>query len=111
MNPSERLILHSSCQAGKEMMTNCKLSMTDQNTEEWKWGPVFSHKGLVCSIGTFKDHIKINFFKGANLPDPASLFNAGFEAKKTRAIDLYEGDKVNKTALKDIIHSAIDQNR
>lgn len=80
--------------------------------EEWKWNtPVFSNKGMVCALGAFADHIKINFFKGATLPDPNKLFNAGFEAKKTRAIDLYEGDKFDEAALKGLIRSAVDQNR
>src|SRR5262245_16119153 len=40
-------------------------------TEEWKWGTaVWTNKGLVCSAGAFKDHVKLNFFKGASLKDP-----------------------------------------
>ena len=50
--------------------------------EEWKWGTaVWTHKGLVCSAGAFKDHVKLNFFKGASLKDPKRLFNAGLDAK------------------------------
>ncbi|HMD81238.1 MAG TPA: DUF1801 domain-containing protein, partial [Anaerolineales bacterium] len=56
-------------------------------TEEWKWDtPVWSHKGNVVAAGVFKDHLKLNFFKGASLSDPNHLFNAGLEAKATRAI-------------------------
>src|SRR4051812_12202597 len=55
--------------------------------EEWKWDTaVWSHKGNVVAIGAFKDHIKLNFFKGAALADPQGLFNAGLEAKASRAI-------------------------
>lgn len=76
--------------------------------EEWKWGtPVWSRKGNVVSVGAFQDHVKINFFKGASLPDPHGLFNAGLEAKATRAIDLYEGDKLNEPALKELVRAAI----
>lgn len=76
--------------------------------EEWKWGTaVWSHKGNVVSIGAFKDHLKINFFKGASLPDPQGLFNAGLEAKATRAIDIHEGDKINEAALKELIRAAV----
>ncbi len=75
--------------------------------EEWKWGtPVWSHQGNVVAVGIFQDHVKINFFKGAALPDPHGLFNAGLEAKTTRAIDLYEGDKINEPALKELIRAA-----
>lgn len=80
-------------------------------TEEWKWGTaVWSHKGLVVAVGAFKDHLKINFFKGATLPDPHGLFNAGLEAKLTRAIDFREGDKIDVSALKDLIRAAADYN-
>ena len=80
-------------------------------TEEWKWGtPVWSLKGNVAAVGAFKDHLKINFFKGASLPDPHGLFNAGLDAKATRAIDLYEGDKINEAALKELIRAAVALN-
>jgi len=63
-------------------------------TEQWKWDTaVWSQKGLVCSAGVFKDHVKLNFFKGASLKDPKGVFNAGLDAKATRAIDLHEGDE------------------
>ena len=69
-------------------------------TEEWKWGTaVWSNKGNVVAIGAFKDHVKLNFFKGASLKDPKGLFNAGLDAKATRAIDLFESDKINEAAL------------
>ena len=68
--------------------------------EEWKWNTaVWSHKGLVCAVGPFKDHVKLNFFRGAALPDPQGLFNAGLDAKATRAIDFYARPDVNRTPL------------
>src|SRR5690349_25045933 len=80
-------------------------------TEEWKWDtPVWSHKGNVVAAGVFKDHVKLNFFKGASLDDPKSLFNAGLEAKATRAIDLAEGEEIDETALRDLIVSAVAYN-
>ena len=80
-------------------------------TEEWKWDTaVWSHKGNVVAIGAFKDHVKLNFFKGASLKDPHGLFNAGLEAKATRAIDLHEGDKINEAALKELIRAAVAHN-
>ena len=79
--------------------------------EEWKWGtPVWSRKGNVVAVGAFQDHVKINFFKGASLPDPHGLFNAGLEAKATRAIDLYESDRLNEPALKELIRAAVAYN-
>ncbi len=80
-------------------------------TEEWKWDTaVWSHQGLVCAIGTFKKTIKLNFFQGAMLEDPQKLFNAGLDAKKTRAIDFREGDVLNEAALKELISAAVAHN-
>jgi hypothetical protein len=80
--------------------------------EEWKWDtPVWSHKGNVVAGGAFKDHIKLNFFKGASLKDPHSLFNAGLDAKATRGIDFHEGDEIDETALKELIREAVAYNK
>ena len=80
-------------------------------TEEWKWEtPVFALKGNVVAVGAFSDHVKLNFFKGASLSDPHSQFNAGLEAKATRAIDIHEGDVLNESALRDLIRAAIALN-
>jgi hypothetical protein len=81
-------------------------------TEEWKWSTgVWTHNGMVCSVGAFADHLKINFFQGAALADPRGLFNAGLDAKKTRAIDFYSGDKINQEPLRDLIRAAVELNR
>jgi hypothetical protein len=81
-------------------------------SEEWKWDTaVWAHKGLVCAAGVFKDHVKLNFFKGASLDDPNGLFNAGLEAKSSRSIDFREGDQMDETALKDLIRMAVAYNQ
>ena len=80
-------------------------------TEEWKWStPVWSHDGLVCAVGIFKDKVKFNFFQGAQLMDSGKLFNSGLEAKATRSIDFYEGDKVDIKELKSLIRVAVAYN-
>ena len=79
--------------------------------EDWKWGtPVWTNNGNVVSLGAFKEHVKINFFKGASLPDPRGLFNAGLDAKATRSIDLREDDPIDEQALQDLIRAAVNQN-
>ena len=79
--------------------------------EEWKWNtPVWSHNGNVVAAGAFQDHVKVNFFKGASLDDPAGLFNAGLDAKATRAIDLHKGDSLDEAALRDLIRAAVALN-
>lgn len=81
-------------------------------TEEWKWDtPVWSYKGNVVAAGVFKDHVKLNFFKGASLSDPNGLFNAGLEAKATRAIDIAEGEEINEAALKELVRTAVAYNQ
>jgi hypothetical protein len=88
------------------------LKTAPEVTEEWKWGvPVWAYMGNVVASGVFKDHVKLNFFKGSSLSDPKGLFNAGLEAKATRAIDIGEGDKLDEFALKDLIRAAVDFNK
>ena len=80
--------------------------------EDWKWDiPIWSANGNVCAIGAFKDHIKINFFKGASLADPHHLFNGGLEAKASRSIDLSQGDTVDEAALKQLVRAAVARNK
>ena len=80
--------------------------------EDWKWNTaVWTHGGLVCAVGAFKDHVKVNFFKGAYLKDSERLFNAGLEAKATRAIDFREGDKIDELALKNLVRGAVAYNQ
>jgi hypothetical protein len=79
--------------------------------EEWKWRtPVWSRNGIVCTGETYKNSVKMTFAKGAGLKDPTGLFNSSLEGKVRRAIDIYEGDKVDVEALKDLIRSAVALN-
>src|SRR5215470_902558 len=71
--------------------------------EEWKWvkptsagTPVFSHNGIVCTGEAYKNVVKMTFAKGAALKDPARLFNSSLEGNVRRAIDIHEGEKINK---------------
>ncbi len=87
------------------------LAASPDLTEEWKWGsPVWSDKGLVCAASAFKDHVKVNFFKGASLKDPKHIFNAGLEAKTMRSIDFQKGDMINAAALKTMVRAGMVQN-
>ena len=80
-------------------------------TEEWKWNTaVWSHHGLVCALATFKKAVKMNFFQGAFLEDPHTLFNAGLDAKSMRSIDFHVGDTVDESALKELIRAAVAHN-
>lgn len=79
--------------------------------EEVKWGTaVYSHNGLVCALGGFKNHVKINFFNGANLADPDKVFNAGLDSKKSRSVDFGEADTIDTSAIKNLVKEAIKLN-
>lgn len=97
-----------------EMMARLRkwiLEAAPQLSEEWKWDtPVWSHTGNVIAAGAFKDHVKLNFFKGASLADPTGLFNAGLDAKATRAIDIHEGETIDAAPLKALIQAAVAYN-
>jgi hypothetical protein len=81
--------------------------------EEWKWRgtPVWAHDGLICTGETYKNIVKLTFFKGASLKDPSGLFNSSLEGNTRRAIDFHEGDKVNEEALKTLIRAAVSLNK
>jgi len=77
----------------------------------WKWGsPVRMQNGLLLSLGSFSDHVKVHFFKGASVPDKNNLFNAGLEAKLTRGIDIYKNDSVDEKSLINLIKEAVNYN-
>ena len=80
--------------------------------EEWKWmgTPVWSHDGGICTGETYKAAVKLTFFKGASLKDPAKLFNSSLEGNTRRAIDIHEGEKIDTKAFKALIKAAIDLN-
>src|SRR5256885_9938719 len=79
--------------------------------EDWKWEtPVWTAGGNVVAIGAFKDSVKVNFLKGASLPDPHHLFNGGLEAKASRSIDLARESKVDEKALKELVRAAVAAN-
>ena len=87
------------------------LETASEITEDWKWDTaVWACKGNVVAGGVFKDHVKLNFFKGASLKDPKRLFNSGLDAKSTRAIDFNEDAKIDESALKELIRAAVALN-
>ncbi|MBV9053698.1 MAG: DUF1801 domain-containing protein [Hyphomicrobiales bacterium] len=81
--------------------------------EEWKWmgTPVWSRYGIIAVANAHKGKVKLTFDRGASLPDPDKLFNAGLEGNARRAIDFVEGDEVDEGALKKLVLAAVDYNR
>jgi hypothetical protein len=85
--------------------------------EEWKWAkatnpgtPVWSHDGIICTGESYKATVKLTFFKGASLKDPAKLFNSSLEGNARRAIDIHEGEEVDADAFQALIRAAVDLN-
>jgi hypothetical protein len=85
--------------------------------EEWKWAkstspgtPVWSHNGDICTGETYKNVVKLTFFKGAALHDPSGLFNSSLGGKVRRAIDVKENDEIDEDALKNLIREAVALN-
>jgi hypothetical protein len=118
MNPSERidqLIAGITDWRGKTFagIRKCILAADREIIEEWKWmgSPVWSRDGLIAVANAHKGKVKLTFAYGAKLPDPNKLFNAGLEGNARRAIDFFEGDKINDPALKNLVRAAIDYNQ
>ena len=118
MNPSERidqLIAGIADWRGKTFASVRKsiLEADREIIEEWKWmgSPVWSRDGIIAVGNAHKDKVKLTFDYGARLPDPERLFNAGLEGNQRRAIDFFEGDKVNAPALKNLVRAAIAYNQ
>ena len=80
--------------------------------EEWKWRgtPVWSHDGGVCTGESYKEVVKLTFFRGASIEDPKKLFNSSLEGNTRRAIDLREGQKIDEAAFKQLIRAAVGVN-
>ncbi len=118
MTPSERidqLIAELTDWRGKTFASIRKsvLAADPEIIEEWKWmgSPVWSRDGMIAVANAHKKWVKLTFAHGASLPDPDKLFNAGLEGNMRRAIDFFEGDKINERALKDLVRAAIDYNQ
>ena len=81
--------------------------------EEWKWmgTPVWSLDGIICTGESYKQVVKLTFAKGAFLKDSARLFNSSLDGNVRRAIDIHEGEKVDKSAFKDLVRQAVALNR
>lgn len=72
--------------------------------------PTWSHDGILCTLETYKDKVKLTFAKGAALQDPSRLFNASLDGGTRRAIDIREGEEIDERAFKALIREAVEQN-
>ena len=118
MTPSQRideLIAETADWRGKTLagLRKAILEADPDIVEDWKWmgSPVWSRDGMIAVGNPHKDKVKLTFSHGASLPDPDKLFNNGFGGKVWRAIDVFEGDRIDERALKDLVRAAIAYNR
>ncbi len=72
--------------------------------------PVWEHGGILCTGETYKDKVKLTFARGASLDDPEGLFNASLDGDTRRAIDLFEGDRIDASAFKALVRGALALN-
>jgi hypothetical protein len=88
-------------------------------TEEAKWKkpsnpdgvPTFSRDGIICTLETYKDKVKLTFAQGASLDDPTGIFNASLDAGTRRAVDLHEGDELDADAFEALVRAAVERNQ
>lgn len=87
--------------------------------EEAKWKkasnpagvPTFSADGLVCTVETYRDKVKVTFAQGAALDDPSGIFNASLDAGTRRAVDTFEGEQLDEDAFVALVRAAVARNR
>jgi len=102
-----------------EALRGLILGADPEIVEEVKWRkasnpdgvPTFSASGLICTLETYKDKVKVTFAKGASLPDPAGLYNASLDAGTRRAIDIPEGAAPDSEAFTELVQAAVALNR
>ncbi|EKS70552.1 MULTISPECIES: DUF1801 domain-containing protein [Caballeronia] len=118
MNASERIdeLIAGIADWRGETFANVRkiiLAADEGIVEEWKYmgSPVWYRDGMIAVVNAHKDKVKLTFAHGASLPDPDKLFNASLEGNARRAIDFFEGDKIDAHALKNLVRAAISLNQ
>ena len=102
-----------------DLLRSLVLEAEPDVVEEAKWRkasnpdgvPTFSLDGLVLTLETYKDKVKATFARGASLPDPSGVFNASLDAGTRRALDVREGDEVDREAFVALVRAAVAANR
>ena len=72
--------------------------------------PYFVLDGNVCALLATKDHINL-FLYDPTVPDPDGVINQGHGNATARAIQIYEGESVNRAAITEIVRAIASRNR
>ncbi|KRE95830.1 hypothetical protein ASG76_08370 [Nocardioides sp. Soil774] len=102
-----------------DLLRSLVLEAEPDVVEEAKWRkasnpdgvPTFSLDGLLLTLETYRDKVKATFARGASLPDPSGVFNASLDAGTRRALDVREGDEVDREAFVALVRAAVAANR
>jgi hypothetical protein len=94
------------------------LEADPEAVEEAKWRkasnpdgvPTFSHSGLICTLETYKDKVKVTFAKGASLPDPSGVFNSSLDGGTRRAVDVFSAGDLDEDAFVQLVREAVALN-
>ncbi len=95
------------------------LSANSEIVEEIKWRKPSRPEGVatwmdhgnICMADLLKSAVRLTFPKGAQVDDPAKLFNTRLDSKTVRAIDVFEGMRIDEDPLRQLIQAAVAVNR
>jgi len=102
-----------------DLVRSLILRAEPEAVEEAKWKkpsnpdgvPTFSADGLICTVETYRDKVKLTFARGAAIADPSGIFNASLDAGTRRAIDIREGQALDADAFVALVRDAVALNR
>ena len=72
--------------------------------------PYFVLDGNVCALLGTKDHVNL-FLYDPTVPDPHGIINQGHGNATARAIQIYEGDEIDRPALIELLRAIVANNR
>jgi len=72
--------------------------------------PYFVLDGNVCALLATKDHVNL-FLYDPLVPDPEGVINQGHGNATARAIQIYQGEPINRAAIVDIVRTIASRNR
>lgn len=72
--------------------------------------PYFVLDGNVCALLATKDHVNL-FLYDPTVSDPHGVINQGHDNQTARAIQIYDGDEIDRDAIVGILTEIVDHNR